>query len=204
MLSQQNQFFKPGKQTRILSLLEGVSAGSRVSQCHLGRLTEMSGAMVNKYLKSLRSEGTVRLTPVTRKSFEYNLTEAGEAKRRELLGEYCAEIVRIYSSLKASIRGKLDHLRGQGVERLALFGASDTCEVVLSALNGSSFRVLAVTDNDPAKHGSLFHGHVVSHPQVLETISAQAVVITSFGRQDEIHRQLQPLAERRNLEIVRL
>jgi len=39
---------------------------------------------------------------------------------------------------------------------------------------------------------------------VLDHVDCQCVVITSFGRQDEIYQQLQPVAQKRGLEIVRL
>jgi len=85
-----------------------------------------------------------------------------------------------------------------------LFGASETCEVVLSALRGSRFAIMALVDNDVGKHGKLFHGYVVAPPQVLETLACQAVLITSFACQDEIFEQLEPVRLRRGLEVVKL
>jgi len=76
--------------------------------------------------------------------------------------------------------------------------------VVLSALRDTGFQVVALVDNDVDKHGTLFHGYVISSPLVLDHVDCQAVVITSFGRQDEIHQQLQPVSIRRGLETVRL
>ena len=76
--------------------------------------------------------------------------------------------------------------------------------MVLSALRDTAFMVVAVVDTDTEKHGMIFHGYVVSSPLVLEHVDCQSVVITSFGRQDEIYQQLQPVALKRGLEIVRL
>lgn len=204
MIAIRKRFFKPGKESRALSILEGVHACSRVSQSELGHKAGLSGAMVNKYVKELQDAGVLTLTPVNGKAYAYGLTPDGEQTRRNLLGQFCAEIVQIYSALKESVRAKIEPLREEGLLSLALFGASETCEVVLAALEGTPFRVVAIADNDPAKHGQSFRGHVVVPPQLLEKIPCQAVIITSFGRQDEIYEQLTALAVTKNLQIVRL
>jgi len=198
------RFFRPGKDSRVLSILESVHACSRVSQNELGQQASLSGAMVNKYVRELQDQGFLNLTPVNGKSYAYGLTGQGEKTRRDLLGQFCAEIVQIYSALKEGIRSKLADLETKGHTSLILFGASETCEVVLAAIEGTNFRVVAITDNDPAKHGQSFHGHIVVPPQLIEKIPCQAVIITSFGRQEEIFRQLSALAASKNLQIIRL
>lgn len=198
------RFFKPGKDSRVLSILESVHACSRVSQSELGQQASLSGAMINKYIKDLQDKGLLTLTPVNGKSYSYGLTTHGEQTRQLLLGQFCAEIVQIYSALKEGIRAKLTALAEQGQTSLILFGASETCEVVLAALEGTHFRVVAISDNDPAKHGQSFHGHIVVPPQLIEKIPCQAVIITSFGRQEEIFRQISALAASKNLQIIRL
>ena len=47
--------------------------------------------------------------------------------------------------------------------------------------------MIGVVDSDPAKHGQPFNGLIVQEPQKLEEINPDAIVITSFGKQDEIH-----------------
>ena len=94
-------------------------------------------------------------------------------------------------------------IKVRGLTRLALFGASETCEIVLSALRDSGFSVVLLLDNDSNKYGTVFHGHVVSRPHVLEQVECDAVVITSFGRQHEIFEQLKSIASERGFEIVR-
>ena len=84
--------------------------------------------------------------------------------------------MQIYSALKEGIRSKLADLEAEGHASLILFGASETCEVVLAAIEGTNFRVVAITDNDPAKHGQSFHGHIVVPPQLIEKIPCQAVI----------------------------
>lgn len=196
-------YLKPSKNTRVLAILDSLSHDSGLSQFELGRRLNLSGAMINQYLKQLQADGLVEFLPVNGKSYQYKLTPEGEKTRRKMFSDYSSETIRLYSTVKDFVLERLEGLRLTGKNRLVLFGASETCEVVLSALRDSIFNVISVLDNDTKKYGQVFHGHVVSAPHVLEQVDCDAVVITSFGRQDEIYEQIKPMAEKRGLEIVR-
>lgn len=204
MLILDNHYFKPTTRLRTLALLEAVASDGRVSQQDLGQCTAMSIAMVNQYIREMDAKKLIRCEPVNGKSYRYLLTEDGQRARREFFGQYCAEIVQSYTTLKNMVQEHLAPLAERGLLRLALYGASETCEVVLSSLTGSDFSVVAILDSDPAKQGRSFHGHVVSPPETLSGLACDAVVITSFGRQEEIFQHLARLATPQHMEIVRL
>jgi DNA-binding MarR family transcriptional regulator len=204
MLLADGKYLKPSKETRVLAILDSLAQDSALSQYELGRRLKLSGAMVNQYLKLLQEQNLIEYRPVNGKSYRYVLTSGGEKSRRQMFSDYSSETIRLYTNIKDFILSKLLMLERRGRRKISLFGASETCEVVLSALRDTGFQVVTVVDNDAAKHGVVFHGYVISSPLVLEHVDCQAVVITSFGRQDEIHKQLQPVAARRGLEIVRL
>ncbi len=202
MIIHDRKYVKPSREARVLSILEALSLDSGLSQQELGQRSFLSGAMVNGYLREMQREGLLRFVPENSKSYRYELTEAGETARRSMFAAYAAELVRLYSALKGMVLDKLRGLEERGVTRLALFGASETCEVALSALRGSSFDIVALFDNDVKKHGALFHGQIVRPPGDLDETDCQAVVVASFGFQDEIRRQIAPVAERKGLVIV--
>ncbi|MBN2139812.1 MAG: winged helix-turn-helix transcriptional regulator [Desulfovibrionaceae bacterium] len=204
MLISEGKYLKPSKNTRVLAILDSLAGNSGLSQFELGRRLNLSGAMVNQYLRQLQERELVRFLPVNGKSYRYELTASGERSRREMFSDYSSETIRLYTTVKNFVLHKLDPLLAAGRTRLALFGAAETCEVVLSALKGSEFKTVVLLDNDPRKHGHYFNGHVISPPCVLENADCDAVVITSFGRQDEIHQQLESLCTTRRLDIVRL
>lgn len=203
MLITDGCYLKPSKSTRVLAILDALSRDSVLSQFELGRQLNLSGAMVNQYLKQMQSEGLVEFLPVNGKSYRYALTDRGQRSRRRMFSDYSSETVRLYSNIKEFVLDKLDGLRSEKKNKLALFGASETCEVVLSALRGTGFHILALLDNDTKKQGQIFNGHVVSAPHVLDQVDCDAVVITSFGKQDEIFEQISPYAEKRGFQIVR-
>ncbi|MBU1229833.1 MAG: winged helix-turn-helix transcriptional regulator [Proteobacteria bacterium] len=204
MLLADGKFIKPSKETRVLSILNSLSQDSTLSQIELGKRLKLSGAMVNQYLRLLQEQNLIEYRPVNGKSYRYVLTSGGEKSRRQMFSDYSSETIRLYTNIKDFILSKLRSLEKRGRKKIVLFGASETCEVVLSALRDTAFQVVAVVDNDPEKHGTIFHGYVISSPLVLEKVDCQSIVITSFGRQDEIYQQLQPVSQGRGLEIVRL
>jgi len=203
MLITEGFYLKPSKSTRVLAILDALSRDSSLSQFELGKRLNLSGAMVNQYLKQLQSSGMVEFLPVNGKSYRYTLTDRGQQSRREMFSDYSSETVRLYTTIKDFVLEKLSGLRAEGKLRLGLFGAAETCEVVLSALRETNFKVMTLLDNDKRKQGQIFNGHVVSAPHVLDHVDCDAVVITSFGKQTEIYEQLKPYSEKRGFQIVR-
>ena len=204
MLLQNKKFYRPSKSARYLALLDSLADDSSLSQLELGRRANLSGAMVNQYLKELQDKELVKFERVNGKSYRYVLTNGGELRRRHMFAAYSSETVQIYSALKELILGKLEGLSSRGVRDIVLFGASETCEIVLSAIKHTNLRVVALADSDPLKHGQALGGHFITQPQILETLKFQAVVITSFGRQDEIRERLRALTSQQNVEIITL
>lgn len=223
MFFQGKDYIRPSKKLRLLSVVQALTENERLSQTQLARFSRTSSAMVNQYLAELHREGMVQFAPVNRKSFAYRLTDKGQEARRNMMEQYCAEMVRGFASIKELVRRRLEPLAerrgrisapvvpfapapepGQPPQpaaplrldtlRLALFGAAETGEVVLAALEGTPFEVTLVVDNDAAKHGTPFHGHTVQPPAALLTepglLAVDAVVVSSFAHQRAIQQQL--------------
>lgn len=202
-------FVKPSRRLRTLAILEAIAGHERLNQSRIGHLAGMSGAMVNQYLKVMQADGLVTYTPIDAKSFKYSLTATGEATRRRYLGDYLAEVVRAYSGLKRMVTEKMAGLVDAGVTSMALWGASETGEVVLAALADAAISVTLVVDSDPARHGQILGTHTIHPPEALLDTQhgVQAVVITSFGKQDEIHQcatRLMADGGAQHMEITRL
>ncbi|WP_078717157.1 winged helix-turn-helix transcriptional regulator [Paucidesulfovibrio gracilis] len=198
------KYLKPSKQARVLAILDALNDDSGLSQYELGCRLHLSSAMVNQYLRSMQQEDLVRFKPRDGKSYHYELTAEGQACRESMFAEYSSETVQLYSRIKRYVKSRVLGLERSGRTRVVLFGAAETCEVVLSALMDGGLTVLALLDNDEEKHGRVFHGHVIGHPALLEQIDCDAVVITSFGKQQEIFEQLSSFSERKGIPIVRM
>ncbi|MFV0349099.1 MAG: winged helix-turn-helix transcriptional regulator [Halodesulfovibrio sp.] len=197
-------FIKPTKKLRMLALLQALSENSRLSQSRLGKFSHTSSAMVHQYLSDMQKAGQIEYQPVDKKSFMYSLTEKGSADRRELMDSYCSEMVRAYASIKGLIRRRLEPLMERGIRRVALFGAAETCELVLTVLQGSHFEIAGILDNAPHKQGKEFHDHIIQSPAALADLDVEAIVITSFAQQEDIYNQLVSMPATTGKDIIRL
>lgn len=198
------EFIKPTKKLRMLALLQALSENCRLSQSRLAKFSHTSSAMVHQYLAELHKKGQIDFQPVDKKSYMYSLTEKGMADRRNYMDAYCAEMVQAYAAIKGLIRRRLEALEASGIRRVALFGAAETCEVVLSSLEGTPYTVEGIFDNAPHKQGTHFHDHLVLPPSALADLDVDAIIITSFAKQDDIYKQLASMPSAANREIIRL
>ncbi|WP_245587880.1 winged helix-turn-helix transcriptional regulator [Desulfovibrio inopinatus] len=198
------RYYAPSKDARVLGILDALSQDSEISQRDIARRLGISGALVNQHLHELASRHLLQFEALNGKSYRYSLTPDGERLRKEMEAIYATEAVHIYTALKSRIRKRLEYLVKKSLFRVVFFGASETCEVALSASANLPLKVIALVDSDPHKQGTLFHGYVLSPPQILETVACDAVLITSFGRQQEISEQLAPLCRATGVEMVSL
>lgn len=188
-----SKFLNPTKSSRRLSVLLSIHNTPATSQHKIARCCDLSSSMVNNYIKSLREEGLITVEGDTNRSQSYHLTGDGQNELRDSLLSYSAEIVQLYSRVKCEIAQILKGFYDEGIRTIALFGVADTAEVVYAAIKDTALVIIGVVDSDKKKHGKLFNGLIIQAPEQLENIQPDAVLITSFGRQEEIHQYLQHL-----------
>jgi DNA-binding MarR family transcriptional regulator len=197
------QFLIPTKEFRRLSILLAIQGNPEISQHKIARLVRLSSSMVNVYIKQFQRENLITVTGSTNRTQKYHLTPSGQSKLMDFLLSYSAEIIRLYSAAKQEIAKKLKTIDGSTTHNLALFGAAETGEVVYAAIKNTPFQVTTVVDSDPSKQGSSFNGITVRHPDFLRDSGVDAVVITSFGKQEEIYAYLQKVLGN-SLRVIKL
>jgi FlaA1/EpsC-like NDP-sugar epimerase len=109
---------------------------------------------------------------------------------------YSLEIARFYSIAKRQVEKRLQELHQQGLERVVLFGAAETGELVYSAAKGTNLQIVGWVDNDLAKHTIRFGEMPVTCPALIESYRPDAVLIASSGKTQEIRFQLQELSKK--------
>ena len=196
MIVKEQTFFKPKKPTRVLTILESIENNPRVSQASLATKVGISAAMANGYIKDMLGRGLIRMTGDNRRKIQYFLTPEGRKLLSEMLRSYSTEVIQLYGAAKKSIEEKLKRFLKEGISRVALFGAAETCEVVLAAAEKLPLAVVAVVDNDKSKHNKCLGAMSISPPEALESIEFDAVIITSFAQQDAILKDVSHLAKR--------
>lgn len=186
-----SSFFSPNKALRRLALLFAIHENPQISQHAIGRLVRLSSSMVNNYIKMFKREGLVNVLGDTNRTQSYHLTTDGAKSLRKALLSYSAEIVQIYGAVKRELSNILNGFYEEGIRTVVLFGAAETAEIVHAAIKDTELVVIGIVDNDASKHGKPFNGLIIKPPDILSKMAPDAVVITSFGRQEEIFVSIQ-------------
>lgn len=198
-------FLLPTKSFRRLTILLTLNHSPKVSQHKIAQETNLSSAMVNSYIRKLVDQGLIKISNLNNRDCTYQLTAAGKKELTRLLMEYSAEIVQFYAQTKNELSERVAMLlNGEGRTRVVLYGASETCELVLRAMeNFPQATVAAIVDSLPEKHNTLFHGFTIKKPEDIATIKPDWVLITSYAKQDEIYEATKHL-EKEGITIQRL
>lgn len=186
-------YLSPTKEFRRFSLLLSIHGSPESSQHAIGRKTRLSSSMVNNYIKSFKEEGLITISGDTNRTQSYHLTTSGEKVLRETLIQYSTSIVQLLSSVKREIANILNSYYDEGIRTVVLFGAADTAEVVHLAIKETQLVMIGVVDSDASKHGKPFNGLLIQSPEEVRRIKPDAVIITSFARQEEIYNYIKGL-----------
>ncbi|UCF93720.1 MAG: winged helix-turn-helix transcriptional regulator [Desulfobacterales bacterium] len=192
-----SQYLTPTKDFRRLSVLLCIHDAPSASQHKIAQSSKLSSSMVNNYIKLFKEEKLITVEGDTNRTLSYHLTSLGHSALRESLLSYSIEIMQLYSSAKQEIAQILNDFYEEGIRSLVLFGAADTAEVVHAAIKLTPIVVIGVVDSDKAKQGRTFNGLVVQPPETLRRLEPDAVLITSFAWQEEIHAHIRQMVSNR-------
>ena len=196
MINGGSEFLQPSKDLRILHVLLEIANQPDLSQHELARRVRLSSSQVNNYVKELKDRGLVDIKGNTNRTFRYFLTQEGEREKETALIAYSVDVMQLYGRVKRELAKKIQHVVREGMKTAVLFGAAETGEVVLVASKETGLKVLGVSDNDPQKHGKRFGDFTIISPLEVERLRPDGVLITSFGRMNEIFESLKFLEQK--------
>lgn len=199
----QLKYLSPTKQSRLLSVLFSIYEAPNASQHKIAANTNLSSSMVNNYIKWLKQEGLISVLGNTNRTQQYHLSETGRVMLRQSLLDYSAEIVRLYGTVKIEIANILNEFYNEGIRTIVLFGVAETAEIVFASAKQTPLVIIGVVDSDPSKQRQIFNGLEIQSPEEIRGIQPDAVVITSFGKQEEIYRQIQTISGN-EIKIIKL
>lgn len=181
------KYISPTKYTRCLSVLLSIQKSPDASQHEIGKRSDLSSSMVNNYIKQLKRDNFISVEGETNRTLSYHLTPLGQNKLSEALLSFSIETMQLYSFVKHEIAQILQGYFEEGIRTLVLFGVAETAEVVFAAIKCTPLVVIGTVDSDMSKHGTPFNGFVIQPPEKIKQIKPDAVLITSFSKQEEIH-----------------
>ena len=188
----ENKFLKPTEHLRNLQLLEEISKDSSLSQRKLSQRLGVALGVTNACLKKMVSKGLVKAKGINHKRIAYYLTPKGFSEKTKLTYHFLQHTIRYYSSLKNNISAKLSSLSKDGHRRIICYGAGEVMEVAFIILNEIDLEllVLGLVDDDKEKQSKKMFGFMVQHPQIINKLKPDAVLVTSIKYKDRIMRNL--------------
>lgn len=193
MLTKKLTFLQPTATYRELILLEEIGRNPNITQGMLAAKAGVVVAMVNNYIKCFVKEALVVVHGNNKRNMRYELTAEGERKKFDLLLSYVNETVQLYKNVKDGMKERLSEIAKEGVSRIMLYGAADTAELACSAAEELGLQVLGVVDSDAKKQGKELLGRTILHPSEIMRIAPDAVIISSFGYQEQIFNEIKTL-----------
>jgi DNA-binding MarR family transcriptional regulator len=188
------KYISPTKYTRCLSVLLSIHNTPDISQHKIAKRSNLSSSMVNNYIKQLKQANIITVEGETNRTLSYHLTPQGQNKLNEALASFSVEIMQLYSFVKHEIAQILQGYYDEGIRTLVLFGVAETAEVVHAAIKRTPLVVIGTVDSDKSKHGTPFYGFVIQPPEHIKQIKPDAVLITSFSKQEEIHNCIRQIS----------
>ncbi len=185
-----SKFLSPTKKFRRLSVLLAIHNAPQASQSKIAHATRLSSSMVNNYIKELKRDDLLIIAGNTNRTQSYHLTASGYRLLTDSLLAYSSEIVQIYGAVKREIGNLLNGFHKEGLKTIALFGAAETAEVVYAAVKDTPLVIVGIVDNDISKIGRPFNGFFIQPPEKLREINPDAVLITSYAKQEEIYKSI--------------
>lgn len=151
----------------------------------------LSPSHVNRLLKELLEQGLVTVDDRDVRPFAYRLTENGRDVWQELRHQHALSVVAEFQKLQTRITRRLRVIRSAAIQQAAFYGAGEVMEVALPLAPEAGLDVVAIVDDDPARHGQHPMGPIVVGPKDLDQITMDGLVITTFRHAPAIRRTLE-------------
>ena len=176
------------KDIRTLKILEKVDNDTVPSQRDLARDLNISLGLVNSFIKRLVKKGYFKVTHIPKNRVRYLLTPKGASEKTRLTYLYIQHSYSFYKDARQKIRELLSELEKKGVSRIVFYGAGDLAEIAYLSLQETNIKLAAVVDDE--KKGKRFMRLIVEHPNRLDSLSFDIILITSLNSTDSILQRI--------------
>lgn len=168
---------------RELEILEKIEGNGHLTQRDLSREVGIALGLVNHLLKKMVRKGWIKIKNVDAKRIRYLITPQGAREKSSLLYKRVESTIHFYLDAKRVIKAKVEHLKGDGVESVSIYGINHVAEVLFIVLKELGLRLDCVVDNN--KKGKEWFGYkIIDTDEFLK--SSTSVLILASINQDEI------------------
>lgn len=191
-----NNFLKATPLYKEYAILELLSKNSNISQRAIAKQLDSSLSMINQYLEDYEVRGLINRKNVNARSIDYNLTNLGVSRLRELNIIYLESIRKMYLNVREDIINQLKTVIDSNTKKILMYGAGDVAELTLLVLqeqNDLDMKILGIIDDDVKKQGKSILEIPIINRETIKSIDFDVILISSYSHRKKISENLKEL-----------
>jgi DNA-binding MarR family transcriptional regulator len=174
---------KPGNlDIRELAILEKLENNGHLTQRDLSKEVGIALGLVNHLLKKMVTKGWIKIRNIDAKRIRYLITPEGAREKSSLLYKRVESTIHFYLDAKRVIKEKVEHLKGDGVKSVSIYGINHISEVLFIVLKELGLELgYAVDDN---KKGEEWFGYTIVNMDEFLASGAGILIHASFDKNE--------------------
>jgi len=173
---------------RELRLLEEVHNVTDLSQRRLSKRLGIALGVTNLLVRSASRKGYIRATKRNWRSWAYDLTPAGMARKLRLSLSYIDRFLRHYQSVRLQLREEIKSLSLDSNSKVAIVGTSEISEIAYLALCDIGITSVDIFDHD--SNGRKFIGMEIKPLSSMDASIYTRIILPNFGDRSRLKQKL--------------
>ena len=174
---------KPGNlDIRELAILEKLENNGHLTQRDLSKEVGIALGLVNHLLKKMVRKGWIKIKNVDAKKIRYLITPEGAVEKSSLLYKRVESTIHFYLDAKRVIKEKVEHLKGDGVKSVSIYGINHISEVLYIVLKELGLELSSVVDDN--KKGEEWFGYTIVNMDEFLASGADILIHASFDKNE--------------------
>ena len=170
---------------RELEILERLEGNGHLTQRDLSKEVGIALGLVNHLLKKMVKKGWITIKNIDSKKIRYLITPEGAREKSGLLYKRVESTIHFYLDAKRVIKEKVEHLKGDGVKSVSIYGINHISEVLFIVLKELGLELTYVVGEE--KEGEEWFGYNVIGMEEFVENKDSVLIFASFDK-NEIDR----------------
>ena len=174
---------KPGNlDIRELAILEKLENNGHLTQRDLSKEVGIALGLVNHLLKKMVKKGWIKIKNIDAKKIKYLITPEGAVEKSSLLYKRVESTIHFYLDAKRVIKEKVEHLKGDGVKSVSIYGINHISEVLFIVLKELGLELVCVVDDN--MKGEEWFGYTVVDMDEFLASGTDILIHASFDKNE--------------------
>ena len=174
---------KPGDlDIRELAILEKLENNGHLTQRDLSKEVGIALGLVNHLLKKMVKKGWIKIKNIDAKKIKYLITPEGAVEKSSLLYKRVESTIHFYLDAKRVIKEKVEHLKGDGVKSVSIYGINHISEVLFIVLKELGLELVCVVDDN--MKGEEWFGYTVVDMDEFLASGTDILIHASFDKNE--------------------